>query len=627
VLIYADIKERKISTLLNTDTTNKTNIVRWLTIYTLCNVFVALLISLRFYQSPPISIIGYIFGLVQAVGQLGLLSFLLVMPLFVLAKFSRNKKVIVIGALILSCTGLTALLADTFIYQQYRFHINAMVMELFIAGGNEVISFPLSMWLMIIGLVIVVILAQILVANGVNRYITHSTKINKTLIYLIPMCLLSSHVIHIWGDATFNRDITKQSTLLPLAYPATAKSFMAKYGFLDIEAHKTQSLLKHRKNKGNLHYPLDEIKAKAKEKKLNIVMIVIDSWRADMLSKAITPNMFAFKDKSLQYLKHYSGSNNTRHGMFSLMYGIPGTYWDNMLKEQKSPVLTQTLIQQGYEINIFASAKLTMPEFDQTLFADVPNLRTHSTGQQPWQRDADLTKDYLQWSKASTTREPTFTLLFFDAAHGFSVPDDYLKPFTPSLKNVNFLALNDDYEVGPFLNLYKNSLHYIDSKVGEVLKSLEGKLDNTVVIITGDHGKEFNDSNLGYWGHNSNYSKFQTAVPLIIHWPNKAPAIIDYQTNHLSIVPTLMSEALGVTNMPSDYSSGISLFEQKKSLPWLFLGRTGYYAIKVESNLYELDRVGNFTIFDDNYLEDEQAQININYVQEALLEMSRFYQK
>jgi len=619
--------KKKICTLLNTETTNKCNIVRWLTIYTLCNVFVALLISLRFYQTLPNSFIGYIFGLIQAVGQLGLLSFILVTPLYIIAKFSKNNKIIIIGALILSCAGLTALLADTFIYQLYRFHINAMVMELFIAGGSEVISFPLSMWLMIIGLVMVVIFAQVVVVKGVTRYIAHSRQTNKALIYLIPLCVLFSHIIHIWGDATFNRDITKQSKLLPLAYPATAKSLMAKYGFLDIEAHKTRSLLKHKKSKGTLHYPLAEIKTKAKEQQLNIVMIVIDSWRTDMMSEIITPNIYAFKNRSLQYLKHYSGSNNTRHGMFSLMYGIPGTYWDSMLKEQKSPALIQTLIKQGYQTNIFASAKLTMPEFDQTLFVDVPELRTHSEGQQPWQRDDDLTKDYLQWSATNNSRNPTFSLLFFDSAHSFSLPDEHQKTFLPSLEEVNFLALNDDYDPEPFINIYKNSLNYIDSKVGEVLKSLEGKLDNTVVIITSDHGEEFNDSKLGYWGHNGNYSKYQTAVPLIIHWPNKAPAIIDYQTNHLSIAPTLMSEALGVTNMPSDYSSGISLFEQNKALPWLFLGRTGYYAIKVENNLYELDRIGNFTIFDDNYFEDEQAQININYVQEALSEMSRFYQK
>ena len=108
------------------------------------------------------------------------------------------------------------------------------------------------------------------------------------------------------------------------------------------------------------------------------------------------------------------------------------------------------------------------------------------------------------------------------------MPDDYKKLFKPSLDEVNFLALNDNYDAEPFINLYKNSLHYIDGKVGEVLDSLTGKLDNTIVIFTSDHGEEFNDSKLSYWGHNSNYSKYQTAVPLIIHWTNKAPAITNY---------------------------------------------------------------------------------------------------
>jgi membrane-anchored protein YejM (alkaline phosphatase superfamily) len=575
----------------------------------------------------PDTLLGIIFGITQTIGQLGLLSFIVAAPLYLLAKLTGQKQLVISCALVLSCIGLTALLADTFIYQQYRFHINAMVMELFIAGGSEIISFPLMMWLMIAGLVLVVIFAQIFVVKGVTRYIEHSKKIPIAFIYIVPVCILASHIIHVWGDGTFNRDITKQSKLLPLAFPTTAKSLMAKYNLLDIEAHKTQSLLKHKKSKGNLHYPLTKIELVAKEQKLNIIMIVIDSWRSDMMSKEITPNIYAFKEKSLHYLMHYSGSNNTRHGMFSLMYGIPGTYWDNILKEQKSPVLMETLIKQGYNTQVFASAKLTMPEFDQTLFSSIPNLRKYSTGEQPWQRDENLTNDYLQWANNNSPTTPTFSLLFFDAAHGFSLPDDYHKPFSPSLDKVNFLALDDDYDVKPFLNLYKNSLHYIDSKIGQVLTALEGKLENTVFIITGDHGKEFNDSKLGYWGHNSNYSKYQTAVPLVIHWPNKVPATINYQTNHLSVVPTLMKEVLGVTNNASDYSSGMSLFEQKEALPWLFLGRTGYYAIKDKTHLYELDRLGNFTIFDDNYREDDEAKLNINYVQEALQEMSRFYQK
>jgi hypothetical protein len=40
--------------------------------------------------------------------------------------------------------------------------------------------------------------------------------------------------------------------------------------------------------------------------------------------------------------------------------------------------------------------------------------------------------------------------------------------------------------------------------------------DNTIVIITADHGQEFNENKLNFWGHNGNFTKYQTQVPLII---------------------------------------------------------------------------------------------------------------
>jgi membrane-anchored protein YejM (alkaline phosphatase superfamily) len=131
-----------------------------------------------------------------------------------------------------------------------------------------------------------------------------------------------------------------------------------------------------------------------------------------MVSHKLTPNIFAFKEKSLQYLNYYSGRNNTRHGMFSLMYGIPGNYWDSVLKEQQSPVLMETLINQDYQAQIFAPAKLTFPEFDQTLFSDIPSLRLTSEGNKPWQRDEKLTKDYLDWSSNNSQKKPVSAYYF-----------------------------------------------------------------------------------------------------------------------------------------------------------------------------------------------------------------------
>lgn len=601
---------------------------RWLSLFTFYNVFIALLISLRFYnqQAIPQSEIGWVFAVLHSVGQFSFLCFLLALPFFVLYRFVPQK-LLKYSYVLISCSALTLLLIDTFIYQQYRFHINAMVLELFIAGGDEVISFSLTMWLIVLGVFIAALLIQLGVANWLYRFSSSDTakRINIRIAVSAFACLLFANFIHIWGDATFNRDITKQTKILPLAYPATAKSLMAKYGVLDIEAHKQQSLLKQKKNKGNLNYPIAEIETSKLTNPMNIVMIVVDSWRADMADQDTMPNTYEFAQNSLNYTNHYSGSNNTRHGMFSVMYGIPGSYWDVILKQQQGPVLIDTLNKQGYSSQVFASAKLTMPEFDQTLFSKVANLRTHSEGELPWQRDADAVEDYLAWKAQHDSSQPSFSLLFLDAAHGFSMPQDFPKVFQPSLEDVNFLSLNDDYDAEPFINLYKNSLNYIDELIGKVLA--ETNDDNTIVIITSDHGKEFNDSKQGYWGHNSNYSRYQTQVPLFIKWPGKEAEEITFQTSHMSLVPTLMKEALQVSNPTSDYSSADSLFAQEGDLPWVFLGRTGYYAIKDKSHIYELDRLGNFTIFDNDYQVDEDATLNISFVQKALQEMSRFYKK
>ena len=63
-----------------------------------------------------------------------------------------------------------------------------------------------------------------------------------------------------------------------------------------------------------------------------------------------------------------------------MFYGIPGTYWHSFLANQQSPVLTQRLQSLDYQLGIFAAASLEKPEFSQTVFRDVKNLRMGSEG-------------------------------------------------------------------------------------------------------------------------------------------------------------------------------------------------------------------------------------------------------
>ena len=406
--------------------------------------------------------------------------------------------------------------------------------------------------------------------------------------------------MHIWADGLFNKAITKQTTYLPLAYPATAQSFMTKHGLIDIEAYKQRALLKSKKISGEFVYPELSLEKQSSNPRMNVLWIVIDAWRADTLTRQNMPHTYQFTRNAMQFNEHFSGSNNTRHGMFSLFYGLHGSYWDTMLHQQQPPFLYQVFEQFNYQTQVYASAKLTMPEFDQTLFATITNLRTHSAGKTPWQRDINAVDDFIADYQ---TNHPYFKLVFLDAAHGFSVPDNYPKVFEPALSEPNFMALSKDYDGTAFFNLYRNSLHFIDSQLRRVFQTIQGDLDNTIVVITGDHSEEFNDSKLGFWGHNSNYSRYQTHVPLAIHWPGKMAKFTHRVTSHVDLVPTFM-EALFEVDTPTDqFSTGHSLFDSTIDRGSIVLGRKGYYAINDNQYIYELDKRGNFTIYDQAYQE------------------------
>jgi hypothetical protein len=317
------------------------------------------------------------------------------------------------------------------------------------------------------------------------------------------------------------------------------------------------------RSSGTLSYPLQPLACSAPPAPLNIVVILIDSWRFDELNAAVTPNIDTFARRATRFMDHYSGGNATRIGVFSLFYSIPGTYWHRMLAHQRAPVLIEQLSNLGYDVQAFRSAPLHSPEFDRTVFAPIKSIRKRSDGTSPAARDRDLTRDFIRYLDGRSDARPFFALLFYDAPHSFDYPADYPTVFEPSLAHVNYLKLRPGTDPKPLLNRYRNSLHYVDSLVGEALTNLtnRGLLDNSVVIVTGDHGQEFNDSGQNYWGHSSNFTRFQTGVPLLVYAPDLVPRVYSHRTTHFDVMPTVMRDYLGCDAPFAAYSVGQSLFE------------------------------------------------------------------
>ncbi|TLD45374.1 MAG: Inner membrane protein YejM [Accumulibacter sp.] len=108
-------------------------------------------------------------------------------------------------------------------------------------------------------------------------------------------------------------------------------------------------------------------------------------------------------------------------------------------------------------------------------------------------------------------------------------------------------------------NRYLNAAHHVDRQIGRVTAYLAGKglLDNTIVIVLGDHGEEFMERS-ERWGHAAEFNRYQTSTVAVVRVPGAKPQVISGITSHLDIPATVMP-LLGVRNPPQDYSQGQNL--------------------------------------------------------------------
>ena len=96
---------------------------------------------------------------------------------------------------------------------------------------------------------------------------------------------------------------------------------------------------------------------------------------------------------------------------------------------------------------------------------------------------------------------------------------------------------------------YSGEIAYVDSELGNLFSFLEdsGRLDSTVLVITGDHGEALGDHGEfehGFFAYNSTIH-----VPLIICLPGERHRTISALVSHVDIFPTVCA-ALGMAAPP-----------------------------------------------------------------------------
>ena len=106
------------------------------------------------------------------------------------------------------------------------------------------------------------------------------------------------------------------------------------------------------------------------------------------------------------------------------------------------------------------------------------------------------------------------------------------------------LKVNDE-DLRHFIALYDGCIRYTDDKIGEFLSHLKdsGLDDQTLVIITSDHGEEFKEH--GRLGHGQLYYRPNLHVPLILRIPNflKKGIRINELVQSIDLLPTILEIA------------------------------------------------------------------------------------
>ena len=141
----------------------------------------------------------------------------------------------------------------------------------------------------------------------------------------------------------------------------------------------------------------------------------------------------------------------------------------------------------------------------------------------------------------------------------------------------------------------------MDAQIARVLDTLKQRslLDKTVVVITAEHGVEFNDSGKAN-GAGNGFNQAQLQVPLVIHWPGTPAQTINKLTGHNDVMRTLMQRLLHVKTAPKDYSQGEDLFTAQRRNNWIATGDGNQLVITTPTQTLMLDNSGNYRVYDHN---------------------------
>ena len=316
--------------------------------------------------------------------------------------------------------------------------------------------------------------------------------------------------------------------------------------------------------------------------RMNVLLITLDTTRPDRMScyggqPGLTPTIDAFADEGVRFeraistagitpMSHSSiltGLNNYAHGM-RVFYSpeVSHRLKDvvDTLPEVLQPLGYRTAARvSSYPVSAAYGLDQGFADFESGVNLDELDLQRqqrHSTswdtgGRTKTQRRGDLTTaSALEWLDQNGTDGPWCMWVHMFDVHDYSLvpPDDFMERFGLPEYPAPGQRLGVDARIDWRERIYDPELAFMDAQIARLRAWLEehGQLDNTVVVITADHGQGLRDGHdrHGWMKHRLLYD-WCVRVPLIVHVPGFTPgqAVVEEQVRTIDVLPTI-AEAL-----------------------------------------------------------------------------------
>ena len=298
----------------------------------------------------------------------------------------------------------------------------------------------------------------------------------------------------------------------------------------------------------------------------NVLIVVMDTVRADRFlphrAQSLTPNFDRLAAAGVRFDNAWSTTSWSLPSQISILTGLyPHEHegdWPTVKMLPRSPTLPGFFLQRGYVTGAFSgNAAWITPEylgrgflrFRVYILEDL--FRRTTLG-----RKFDKLLERVGYhSSGRGKKAPKVNSEFVQFLQDY--PD---RPFFAYLcymdvnQEMHESRMNQHKPMPQVVKDYDAALTRLDARIGELLAALQklGRLENTFIIITSDHGESFGQKDTEDHdpeGHGTSLYREQSAVPLAVNYPGKVPVgRVSTRTVSLHQIASTIMDVLGWKN-------------------------------------------------------------------------------